>query len=87
MPATTTADLTRSATAPSPATDETRARDDVTTGLHGHPLAANVAIVAVAEAIGTFILMLTIISTAIGAALAIVVASSVTSPEHTSTRP
>jgi MIP family channel proteins len=47
-----------------------RAGDAVTTGLHGHPLAGNMTTVAVAEAIGTFILVLTIISTAIGAVLA-----------------
>jgi aquaporin Z/aquaporin NIP len=62
--------FTRTTTAPSPARDETRARDDAATGLHGHPLDVNVATAAVAEAIGTFILVLTIISTAIGATLA-----------------
>ena len=40
------------------------------TGLHGHPLAADMTTVAVAEAIGTFILVLSIISTVIGATLA-----------------
>jgi MIP family channel proteins len=38
-------------------------------GLHGHPLAANMARVALAEAVGTFMLVLTIVSTAIGATL------------------
>lgn len=48
----------------------TEAGRDGTTGLHGHPLAANMATVAVAEAVGTFILVLTIISTVIAATLA-----------------
>jgi glycerol uptake facilitator-like aquaporin len=44
--------------------------DHAQMGLHGHPLASNMATVAVVEAIGTFILVLTIISTAIAATLA-----------------
>jgi MIP family channel proteins len=44
--------------------------DDRATGLHGHPLAANMVTVAVAEAIGTFILVLTIVATVIAAILA-----------------
>ena len=44
--------------------------DQAQTGLHGHPLASNMATVAVVEAVGTFILVLTIISTAIAATLA-----------------
>jgi MIP family channel proteins len=40
------------------------------TGLHGHPLAANMARATLAEAVGTFMLVLTIVSTAIGATLA-----------------
>ncbi|MCW2767474.1 MAG: family channel protein [Nocardioides sp.] len=47
----------------------TRSRTS-TTGLHGHPLAANMARVAVAEVVGTFMLVLTIVGTAIGATLA-----------------
>ena len=43
--------------------------DQAQTGLHGHPLASNMVTVAVAEALGTFILVLTIISTAIAATL------------------
>jgi MIP family channel proteins len=39
-------------------------------GLHGHPLAGNMATVAAAEMVGTFMLVLTIIATAIGATLA-----------------
>jgi MIP family channel proteins len=41
-----------------------------TAGLHGHPLAANLARATLAEGVGTFMLVLTIISTAIGATLA-----------------
>ncbi len=62
-------------TMPIPATTQgartpTPAQPRPATGLHGHPLAANMATVTVAEAVGTFILVLTIISTVIGAALA-----------------
>jgi len=39
-------------------------------GLHGHPLAANMARVAVAEMVGTFMLVLALVSTVIGATLA-----------------
>ena len=45
-------------------------------GLHGHPLGANTARLAAAEAIGTYVLVLTIISTAIAATLAKPVAGS-----------
>jgi MIP family channel proteins len=38
-------------------------------GLHGHPLEANMARASVAEAIGTFVLVLTIISTVVAASL------------------
>jgi MIP family channel proteins len=44
--------------------------DAATTGLHGHPLAANLARATMAESVGTFMLVLTIICTAIGATLA-----------------
>ncbi len=60
----TTADIARGSPWSTPSAD------DRSTGLHGHPLAANMATVAVAEAIGTFILVLTIVSTVIAAALA-----------------
>jgi MIP family channel proteins len=43
--------------------------DRAMVGLHGHPLGANMARVAVAEAVGTFMLVLTIVTTAIGATL------------------
>jgi MIP family channel proteins len=39
------------------------------TGLHGHPLEANMARASVAEAIGTFVLVLTILSTVVAATL------------------
>lgn len=45
-------------------------------GLHGHPMAANMARVSVAEAVGTFMLVLAIVSTAIGATLAMPVAGA-----------
>lgn len=64
MPTIPTQDIPRGSPAP------TRADAGLATGLHGHPLAANMATVAVAEAIGTFVLVLTIVSTVIGAALA-----------------
>jgi aquaporin Z/aquaporin NIP len=70
MPTTSAAQLTRNAPPGRRAWDGTRARDDQSTGLHGHPLDTHLATLAVAEAIGTFVLVLTIISTAIGAALA-----------------
>jgi MIP family channel proteins len=62
-------------TVPTPATAGSspapaRAEEAQATGLHGHPLAANVATVAAAEAIGTFILVLTIVSVVIAATLA-----------------
>jgi aquaporin Z/aquaporin NIP len=46
-----------------------RAAATQTTGLHGHPLAANMARVTVAEAVGTFMLVTAIISVAITATL------------------
>ena len=45
-------------------------KDPLTVGLHGHPFATNMARVAVAETVGTFMLVLTIVSTVIGATLA-----------------
>jgi MIP family channel proteins len=41
-----------------------------TAGLHGHPMAANLTRATLAEAVGTFMLVLTIVSTVIGATLA-----------------
>jgi MIP family channel proteins len=55
---------------PGTATAPTGGRERQTVGLHGHPLAANMARVSAAEALGTFMLGLTIVSTAIGATLA-----------------
>jgi aquaporin Z/aquaporin NIP len=66
MTATSTAEVTRSQYRPGDRT----AREDEPRGLHGHPLNTNLATVAVAELIGTFVLTLTIIGTAIAAALA-----------------
>lgn len=45
-------------------------QDQEDRGLHGHPLGGNMATVAAAEMVGTFMLVLTIIATAIGATLA-----------------
>src|ERR1700722_11460531 len=47
-----------------------RRRESARPGLHGHPLEGNMARAAVAEATGTFVLVLTIVSTVIAAALA-----------------
>jgi MIP family channel proteins len=61
----------RTASAPgTTAAPSSDGKDPVMVGLHGHPLAANMARVTVAEAVGTFMLVLTIVSTAIGASLA-----------------
>jgi MIP family channel proteins len=48
----------------------TRGEQAAGTGLHGHSFAADMASLAAAEAIGTFVLVLSIISTVIGATLA-----------------
>jgi aquaporin Z/aquaporin NIP len=49
--------------------NEEKAAARPSAGLHGHPLEGNMARAALAEGIGTFVLVLTIISTAISASL------------------
>lgn len=58
------------APAASATSEDTPTRRATTVGLHGHPLSSNLARVTVAEAVGTFMLVLTIVTTAIGATLA-----------------
>ena len=53
-----------------PSTRGSNGRDPAAVGLHGHPLASNMSRAALAETVGTFMLVLTIVSTAIGATLA-----------------
>jgi MIP family channel proteins len=60
----------RSSTAGIAGSSDSRHAATATTGLHGHPMAGNLATATLAEGVGTFMLVLTLVSTVISATLA-----------------